>query len=124
VRKAEAYANAVKYLFRAAARRSELTVRGAPVLSKEDQGYWFLDLIDGLHSLTTVVAYASKGFRPELLEVLQRYGLFVWQLTQKGLDLKKSGPPKEDPCVGLKAFQESSGQGGVADILWEAAKTI
>ena len=82
-RKAEAYAQAVGHRFRAAARRSELSAEGIPVLSKEDTGQWFLDMADGLNSLTAVIAYAGDGFRAELVEVLQRYGDAIFGLTQE-----------------------------------------
>lgn len=79
-RKADSYAAAIKHLFRAAVRRSEFTETGA-VLSKQDQSDWFLDLADGLQSLTAVIAYAGKGYREELIDVVQLYGGAVWRLT-------------------------------------------
>ncbi len=123
-RKAEAYANAVEHLFRAAARRSELTAEGKPILSEEDQGQWFLDLADGLRSLTTVIAYASQGFRPELIEVLQHYGTAVWQLTQEGLDIKLK-PLEKYPYIGLNAFVDKGRwEDDIPNILWKAAATV
>jgi hypothetical protein len=118
-RKAEAYGSAVEHLFRAAARR---TAEGKPVLSQDDQGQWFIDLVDGLQSLTAVVAYAGQGWRTELLDVLQHYGIAVWELTQKSLEIKVK-PPEPHPFVGLKPFL-GKWEGDVPNTLWEAAKTV
>ena len=123
-RKADAYGHAVEILFRAAARRSELTASGKPVLSTEDQRQWFLDLAAGLESLTIAVAYAGKDWRYELIVVLQNYGIAVTDLVQKGLSL--GNLPSR--FLGLKAFEEDlesrRWSGDVMDILWMAASRV
>jgi hypothetical protein len=121
--KAEAYARAVEYLFRAAARRSELTAQGRAILAKDDQREWFLDLAASLHSLTSVVAYASEGWRDELLDVLQRYGRAVFALTHTGLNLPKD-LPKPEPYVGLAPFEAERWPDDLTGIFWEAAVRI
>jgi hypothetical protein len=121
-RKAEAYAKAVQHLFRAAARRSEISAQGMPVLSREDQREWFLDLADGLHSLTAVIAYAGHGFRAELTEVLQHYGVAVAKLTEEGLDIT----PKVAAGVyqGIQPFETDKWKGSLMDVLWTAATSV
>ena len=111
----------MEQLFRAAARRTELTAEGKPVLAKQDQQEWFLDLAAGLQSLTTAVAYAAPAWRRELTAVLQRYGKAVWEVTQKGLDLPES-PSVATPYAGLEQYDEWAGD--VTQIAWVAAQRV
>lgn len=121
-RKADAYAQAVEHLFRAATRRSELTAEGKPILAKQDQREWFLDLGGGLQSLTAVVAYADPGWRHELAGVLQRYGMAVWKVTQEGLDVPEAARVPEGPYGGLRPFsRDDEWSGDVTKTLWVAA---
>ena len=107
-RKADAYGQAVAHLFRAAARRSHLTSEGGPILSKEDQAAWFLDIADALNSLTAVIAFVGSGFRNELIEVLQHFGSAAFELTQKGLGVASTKRPLVE-FPGSSAIQAMAG---------------
>jgi hypothetical protein len=120
-RKADAYGSAVEHLSRAAARRSELTVQGKPILTKEDQREWFLDLASGLHALTTAVAYASESWRRELRDILQRYGMAVSETTQGGLRPRNR---LQGPYAGLEPFAEEEWSDDMTEILWQAVARV
>jgi hypothetical protein len=67
-KKAEAYASALRSLYRLTNRRSFLLADGTPVLAREHQKEWFDDYIATVEAMGTLSIYAEKEFSRSLYQ--------------------------------------------------------
>ena len=61
-KKAEAYANALRHLYRLTNKRSKVMSNGAAILSEEHQKEWFDDYIATIESLSAISIYSREEF--------------------------------------------------------------